>query len=481
MEFSKNQLVNLTITDISDTGEGIGHIDGYTLFVKDAYLGDYCQVKITKTKKSYGFARLENIIEPSINRCEPPCENHRRCGGCQIQALSYDAQLKFKQDKVYGNLKRIGGFDDELLNSVFEEIIGMDNPYRYRNKAQYPVGYDKNGNIVAGFYAGRTHDIIPCSDCVIGIRENQRIVSTIIEHMNRYKVAAYNEQTGSGLIRHILIRKGFMTGQIMVCLVIAKNGVRGNYIPHQEDLCDALSVIEGMHSISVSINMEKTNVIMGDKIYTLWGSDTITDILLGKEYRISPLAFYQVNHEQCEKLYRTAADYAQLKKDDEVWDICCGIGTIAMSLADKVRLVHGIEIVPQAINDAKYNAAVNKVNNVDFFCEDATKYLTENADKMHADVIVMDPPRKGMTEEALDAVIKVSPERIVYVSCDPATLARDLKHLCENGYELKRVRPVDLFPHSVHCESVCLLVNPKARHHINVGIDSDEYYKIKNS
>lgn len=457
MEFTKNQLLELEITDISETGEGIGHVDGYTLFVKDAYLGDYVKVKLMKAKKNYGFARLEEIIKPSDRRCEPVCENHRRCGGCQIQALSYEAQLEYKQNKVYGNLKRIGGFSDDLLDQVFEPIVGMDSPYRYRNKAQYPVGTDKNGNIIAGFYAGRTHDIIPCNDCVIGVSENEHIIKTVIEHMKKYNISAYNEESGKGLIRHILIRKGFVTGEIMVCLVITKKNSKQEYIPNEAKLVDELAKLEGVSSISVSINPEKTNVIMGEEIHTLWGSDTITDILLGKKYRISPLAFFQVNHEQCEKLYNTAIEFAGFEGNEEVWDICCGIGTIAMSVADKVKTVHGIEIVQPAIDDAKYNAELNNIENADFFCADATEYLMNNADRMRADVIIMDPPRKGMTEDALNAVMKVGPEKIVYVSCDPATLARDLKLLSEKDYEIKRVRPVDMFPHSVHVETVVLM------------------------
>lgn len=457
MEFTKNQLLELEITDISETGEGIGHVDGYTLFVKDAYLGDYVKVKLMKAKKNYGFARLEEIVRSSEKRCNPVCNNHRRCGGCQIQALSYEAQLEYKQKKVYGNLQRIGGFSVDMLNQIFEPIVGMDNPYRYRNKAQYPVGADRNGKIVAGFYAGRTHDIIPSDDCIIGISENKEIIEAIVNHMEKYHISAYQEDSGKGLVRHVLIRKGFVTGEIMICLVISHKGKESEYIPHESELIDQLIKTEGVSSVCVSINPEKTNVIMGEEIHTIWGSDTITDILLNKKYRISPLAFFQVNHEQCEKLYNTAIEFAEFEGNEEVWDICCGIGTIAMSVADKVKIVHGIEIVPQAIEDAKYNAEINDIRNADFFCDDATEYLTKNAESMQADVIIMDPPRKGMTEEALKAVMDVAPEKIVYVSCDPATLARDLRILCDGGYELKRIRPVDMFPHSVHCECVVLL------------------------
>jgi len=459
MDYTKNQLCDVTITDISETGEGIGRVDGYTLFVKDAILGDTVTARLTKVKKNYAFARLERIINKSEFRTDPPCSLHKRCGGCQIQALSYDAQLIFKQKRVYGNLKRIGGFSEDFLEKAFEPIAGMENPFRYRNKAQYPIGYDKEGNLIAGFYAGRTHDIIPCTDCLLGVNENKDILDSILVYMKENKVTAYDEKTGKGLIRHVLIRKGFETGEIMVCLVISKKSAP--YIPNADSLIGKLTQIKGIRSISVSVNTENTNVIMGNEIHTLWGEDTITDILLGKSYRISPLAFFQVNPVQCAKLYEIVREYAEIKEGDEVWDICCGIGTIALHLSSCAGKIHGIEIVPEAINDAKYNAKVNNVTNADFFCADATEYLREHAKEMKADVIVMDPPRKGMTKEALQAVVSVSPDRIVYVSCDPSTLARDLKLLCENGYEIKKVRPVDMFPHSVHVETVVLMSKVK--------------------
>lgn len=468
MNYSKNDLCEVVITDMSETGEGIGKVDGYTLFVKDAIVGDRVSAQITKVKKNYAFARTSQVITASPDRIEAPCPVARPCGGCQIQAMSYDAQLRFKSAKVYGCLKRIGGFDDALLERIFEPIVGMDNPYRFRNKAQYPIGVSHDGDVIAGFYAGRTHSVIPCEDCLIGPAENKEILDIILGHMRKYGISAYNEINHKGLVRHVLIRKGFVTGQIMVCMVITEKGKKTSgksegvkkhieYIPGQEKLLAELAKISGMTSICVSINPDDTNVIMGDEVHTLWGEDTIEDELIGNRFRISPLAFYQVNHAQCEKLYATACEFAELTGDEEVWDICCGIGTITLTMAPKCKTVHGIEIVPQAINDAKYNAALNKIENADFECADATLYLKENAGKISADVIVMDPPRKGMDEEALTVVADTSPARIVYVSCDPATLARDLKFLCERGYTLERVRPVDMFPHSVHIETVCLL------------------------
>ena len=484
MEFAKNDYADITITDMSETGEGIGKADGYTLFVKDAIVSDKVRVKITKAKKNYGFARLEEIIEASDKRGTPYCEHHRRCGGCQIQAMSYEAQLEYKQNKVLNAFLRIGNFDEQLLKDVFEDIIGMDDPYRYRNKAQYPIGYDKEGKLVAGFYASRTHDIIPCEDCCIGISENKLILDIILRHFSKYKISAYNEKTGKGIIRHVLIRKAFATGQIMVCLVISgreedkKRGYKKEraYIKEQEELIDALRTISGMTSICVSINPADTNVIMGDEIHTIWGEDFIEDVLLKKRYRISPLAFYQVNPVQCEKLYKTAMEYADLSGTEEVWDICCGIGTIALSMSEGALKVHGVEIVPQAIEDAEYNAAMNSVDNADFVCADATKYLIENAGRITADVIVMDPPRKGMEEDALKIIAETAPQKIVYVSCDPATLARDCRFLCDNGYELIKIRPVDMFPHSVHTETCVLLCHQNVTKYVTMESHKGRFF-----
>lgn len=490
MIFSKNDFADIIITDMSETGEGIGKADGYTLFVKDAVVGDKVRAKTTKVKKNYGFARVEEVLEESPKRCVPRCELHRRCGGCQIQAMSYKAQLEYKQSKVFNSFVRIGGFEKNFLEGIFEKIMGMEDPYRYRNKAQYPIGYDKEGRVIAGFYAGRTHDIIPCSDCMIGIEENKQILDIILEHIRVNRISAYNETVGKGIVRHVLIRKGFETGQIMVCIVVSekgkaihtKSGRKIEYLKNQDELISALKKVDLMTSISVSVNPKNTNVIMGEEIHTIWGEDTIEDILLGFRYRISPLAFYQVNHEQCSKLYETAIEFANLTGNEEVWDICCGIGTITLSMSKKAAKVHGVEIVPQAIDDAKHNAKINNVENADFVCADATAYLVENADRIKADVVVMDPPRKGMDEPALEAVVKVSPEKIVYVSCDPATLARDVKYLCDNGYELQRIRPVDMFPHSIHVETIALLsreTSRPAKDYIKVGIDAEEYYRIK--
>ena len=453
----KNDKILLKIEDIGVSGEGIGKVDGYTLFVKDALIGDTVEAVITKAKKNYGYAKMLKVIEASPNRVEKRCPVARQCGGCQIQELSYEAQLDFKAKKVYGNLERIGGFAPEFLDTVMEPICGMEEPFYYRNKAQFPIGTDKNGNIVAGFYAGRTHQIIPNMECALGVDVNQEILQIIVDFMNENHISAYDEETHRGLVRHVLIRYGFTTKEIMVCLVI-----NGDKIPKSERLVDKLKEIPGMTSISYSINKENTNVIMGKEIKILWGQGYITDYIGDVKYQISPLSFYQVNPVQTEKLYGFALEYAQLEGDETVWDLYCGIGTISLFLAQKAKKVYGVEIVPQAIEDAKNNAQINNIENAEFFVGKAEEilpeyyanYEKEHGEKAYADVIVVDPPRKGCDETLLDTMVQMQPKRIVYVSCDSATLARDLKYLCENGYEIQKVKPVDQFPHTVHVEVI---------------------------
>ena len=456
----KNQKIVVTIEDIGVNGEGIGKVDGYTLFVKDAIIGDTVEAVITKPKKNYAYAKMLNIIQPSKHRVPAVCPVARQFGGCQVQELSYEAQLDFKTKKVRGNLERIGGFAPELLEKVMEPICGMAEPFHYRNKAQFPFGTDKNGNIVTGFYAGRTHQIIPNTECALGVPVNAEILQMIVDFMNQYHVSAYDETTRQGLVRHVLIRYGFHTKEIMVCLVI-----NGDNLPKSEKLVDKLIQIPGMTSITYSVNQENTNVIMGKDIHVLWGQSYITDYIGNVKYQISPLSFFQVNPVQTEKLYGFALEYADLKGEETVWDLYCGIGTISLFLAQKAKKVYGVEIVPQAIEDAKHNAEINDIHNAEFYVGKAEevlpeyyeRYEREHGEKAHADVIVVDPPRKGCEETLLQTMVQMQPERIVYVSCDSATLARDLKYLCENGYELRRVKPTDMFGMTVHAETVCLL------------------------
>ena len=471
----KNDIFPLTITDMGVDGEGIGKYEGMTFFVKDALIGDKILARAVKLKKHYGYGRVEKIVEASPYRVEPLCPLHRRCGGCQIQALSYEEQLQFKERKVRNNLMRIGGFSEEELEAVMEPIVGMENPYRYRNKAQFPVGYDKNGEPVAGFYAARTHCIIPVEDCLLGVPENKVILDVVKDWMKAYQIPAYDESEGSGLIRHILIRYGFTTREIMVCLVI-----NGDSLPAGQELVERLKKIPGMTSISYNVNCERTNVILGKSTHCIWGMPYITDYIHLRNtedfsvtdtaiaYHISPQSFYQVNPLQTEKLYSTALEYAGLTGKESVWDLYCGIGTISLFLSQQAKQVYGVEIVPQAIEDAKNNAKLNGITNAEFFVGKAEEVLPDFYEKnpasgeeihkmRHPDVIVVDPPRKGCDERCLSTMLAMRPERIVYVSCDSATLARDLRILCDGGYELKRVRPVDQFGHTVHVETVVLL------------------------
>ena len=467
MEYRKNDIVTLEIVDCGTDGEGIGKADGFTVFVKDAVIGDTVTAKIMKAKKNYGYGRLMEILNASPYRVEPVCPSARQCGGCQLQAVSYEEQKVFKEKKLRGHLERIGGFTEFPM----EPLIGMDDPYHYRNKAQFPVGRNKEGKIVTGFYAGRTHAIIENRDCALGIPQNKDVLDRVIAHMEKYNIAPYDEATGKGLVRHIFVRYGFFTGELMVCLII-----NGQDLPHQRELVEKLCEIPGMTSISLNMNKKRSNVILGDKVKTIWGEDYITDKIGDISYEISPLSFFQVNPKQTWKLYSKALEYADLHGEETVWDLYCGIGTISLFLAQKAKFVRGVEIVPAAIEDAKRNAQINHIENVEFFVGKAEEVLPREYEKngVYADVIVVDPPRKGCDEMLLKTILKMQPKRVVYVSCDSATLARDLRFLCDNGYELKKVCGVDQFPQTVHVETVVLLSHKKPDGHINVKVEFGE-------
>ena len=480
MGFNKNDTVRLIITDIGTNGEGIGRVDGYTLFIKDAIIGDEVEAKIIKAKKNYGYARLMNIITPSKDRIEPVCPVARQCGGCQIQEMDYQAQLRFKQELVKNNIERIGHISDYQMMPV----IGMDEPFHYRNKAQYPVGMDKDGNIVMGFFAGRTHHIIDNTDCALGAKINSRILGIIKEYMQDNKIKPYDEDKHAGTVRHILIRNGYHTDQIMVCIVINAESIKNS-----DDLVKRLKDIDGMTSIMININRNKTNVILGDTCKTLWGKSYIEDYICDIRYQISPLSFYQVNPKQTEKLYSKALEYAGLTGNETVWDLYCGIGTISLFMAAKARKVYGVEIVPQAIEDAKNNARLNNIDNAEFFVGKAEEVVPAFYEKLsrkaangdeeakrgiHPDVVVVDPPRKGCEETLLETVVKMSPKRMVYVSCDSATLARDLRFMEEHGYKVEKVQAVDQFGNTVHVETVVKLSLKKDTPKIEVTMEPDE-------
>ena len=464
---NKNDLFDMEITDIGVDGEGIGHFEGITFFVKDACMGDVIRAKVTKLKKNYGYARVEEVLRPSAFRVTPRCPLYRKCGGCQIQVMDYKSQLGFKQQKVLDNLVRIGRFEQNEMERILLPIIGMENPYRYRNKAQFPVGYDKDGKIVFGFYASRSHTIIPVEDCYLGVEVNATILSLVKQWMEQYGIRPYDETSGKGLLRHVLIRVGFATDEIMVCLVI-----NGRTLPHADALCESLAAVSGMTSVSYNVNCKNTNKILGDETQCIWGQSYITDYIENFAFHISPQSFYQVNPVQTEKLYRTALDFAELTGEESVWDLYCGIGTISIFLSQKAGQVYGVEIIPQAIADARDNALRNHVENAQFFVGKAEEVLPAfyrgelmvngqcvEADEnmLHPDVIVVDPPRKGCDSACLDTMLAMAPSRIVYVSCDSATLARDLRILVDGGYHLMKVQAVDQFCHSTHVETVVLM------------------------
>lgn len=462
--FKKNDVLEIEITDQGTTGEGIGKVSGYTLFVKDTVIGDVAKVKVMKAKKNYAFARLVEIVKPSKYRVEPLCPVAKSCGGCQLQAMNYQQQLKFKQEKVFNNIRRIGGVED----FVMKPIMGMEElcikgheengPFHYRNKAQFPVGRDKEGRIISGFYAGRTHSIISVNDCLLGTGVNKTVMDIIKMYMTLEGVKPYDEVTHKGVVRHVLIREGKHTGEVMVCIII-----NGDKLPQVDRLVEQLLKVSGMTDISLNINKEKNNVILGDKIIKLYGPGYIEDYIGDVKFRISPLSFFQINPVQTEKLYSKAMEYAKLTGSETVWDLYCGIGSISLFLAKNARKVIGVEIVEPAVEDAKVNARINNIENVDFISGAAEDVVPEYFQKhkgepeCNPDVIVVDPPRKGCDEKLLNTMVLMAPKRIVYVSCDSATLARDIKWLSDKGYKLVEATPCDMFGQSVHVETVVKL------------------------
>lgn len=462
----KNQTYTMSITDIGTNGEGIGRIDGYTVFVEGALPEEVIKVLIVKTKKHFGYGKLLEILEPSPHRVTPACPVAAKCGGCQLQHLSYEGQLAFKTKKVKDHLERIGGFSGISVGYA----KGMEEPWRYRNKAQFPVG-GKTGKPEIGFYAKRSHRIIDTPVCMLQNEVNDRIVKIIRAFLAEYEIPLYDETIHRGLVRHILTRMGRRTGEIMVCLV-----VNGRKLPHCDVLVERLREIEGMTSIVLNVNTDQTNVILGTEVHVLWGKETIRDYIGDVQFEISPLSFYQVNPLQTQVLYQTALDFAELEGNETVLDLYCGIGTISLFFAQKAKHVFGVEIVPEAIADAKRNAALNGMDNADFAvgaAEDVIPRLYEEKG-ITADVVVVDPPRKGCDSVLLDTIAAISPKKVIYVSCDSATLARDLAYLCPKGYTIEKVQVVDMFPHTVHVETVVLLSQQKPDDTIEIDLDLDE-------
>ena len=448
----KNQLVTLSFTDMTENGEGIGHFEGWPLFVKDAVIGDTAEVTVTKVLKTYAFGRISRLITPSPDRTEPRCPLAAPCGGCQLQALSYPAQLAFKENKVRQHLIRLGGFADPPM----EPILGADEPFGYRNKAQIPFGKDKEGRVTAGYYAGRSHRIVPMEGCPLNQAGFDEILRILLDFANEYHIAPYDEETGRGLLRHALIRHAGGSGEWMVCLVI-----NGRKLPHADELVRRLLAIPGMADISLNVNTRRGNVILGEELITLHGPGYITESIGDLRFKLSPLAFFQVNPAQTEKLYAKALEYAGLSGSENVWDLYCGTGTISLFLAQKAAKVRGVEIIAPAIENARENARLNGIGNAEFFVGKSEEifpaYCAAHPEEQ-PDVVVLDPPRAGCDTALLQALLSCQPGRIVYVSCNSATLARDLKLLCSEGeYTLQRVQPVDMFSQTVHVETVCLL------------------------
>ena len=449
----KNKIYEMQIDALGSNGEGIGRIDGYTVFVEGALPGETIRVLIVKVKKNYGYGKRMEILEVSPQRREPLCPVAKQCGGCQLQHLSYEAELAYKTREVKDVMERIGG----IKGVEVKPALGMENPWRYRNKAQFPVGKGKDGCAI-GFYAKRSHRIVDTEKCFLQNECNDEIIGIVRTFLNEFNISLYDEEKHKGLVRHILTRIGRSSGEIMVCIVI-----NGKKLPNSDILVERLKAVEGVVSIVLNVNKEKTNVILGQKIITLWGKDTITDSIDGIEFEISPLSFYQVNPVQTEVLYGKAVELAGLKGDETVLDLYCGIGTISLFFARKAKKVFGVEIVPEAIADAKKNAARNGITNAEFAVGAAEEVIPRlyEEEGITADIVVVDPPRKGCDEKLLETILQISPEKIVYVSCNPATWARDLAVLKEGGYALKEVQPVDQFSHSVHVEVVSMLAKMK--------------------
>lgn len=456
----KNQIVEFEITGITNEGNGVGRYDGMAVFVPQTATGDYVSVKIVKVLKSYAFGIVNEIITPSPYRKEPDCPVFRKCGGCSFRHIEYEEELRVKSSFVSDSFKRIGGFDIEA-----EPVLGCEAINHYRNKAQYPVAM-ADGKAICGFYANRSHRIVPYTACLLQPVIFQQIVDFVIDYINANKIPAYDEITGNGLVRHIYLRRGYHSGEIMLCIVSTGKRIVDS-IRKMTETTDFLKKFPDVKSVIVNLNPEKTNVILGKKNITVWGTDNITDIMCGNKISLSPMSFYQVNTEQAEKLYSIAAEFADLKGDEEVFDLYCGAGTIGLSMIDKINHLTGVEVVKQAVENAKVNAEANNIKNADFICGDAG----EIADRLQKegkrpDVIIVDPPRKGCDAFSLEAIVKMAPEKIVMISCNPATAARDCKILCseESGYELKRVRGCDLFPGTCHVETVVLLSKWKVDH-----------------
>ncbi len=451
MNLQKNDLVSIKITSATAEGSGVGKTDeGIAVFVPQSAIGDELLVRILKVKKTYAFGKIEKILVSSPSRVEPDCPVFSKCGGCVWRHISYDEECRIKEQKVIDAVTRIGGIE----TAAFKPIIKNDIITRYRNKAQFPVGVDRDGKPLIGFYSFHSHRIVDCGDCVLQPKIFSKVIEITKEFIKITNADIYDERTGKGRLRHVYIRMGEVTGELMVCYVVNGNGLK------QEDLLVNMlkKNLPMLKSVIINSNREKTNVILGQKNRTAYGADYITDELCSLKFKISPFSFWQVNRRQAEKLYNKAKEYANLKSDEILLDLYCGTGTIGLTMAKECKMLIGAEIVEQAIEDANENAKANNINNARFICADASAAAKQLRDEgLKPDTVILDPPRKGCGEELIKTISQMSPKRVVYVSCDPATLARDLKYFSHYGYAAEEITPCDMFSRTAHVESVCLL------------------------
>ena len=463
----KNDICTLKITGLTSEGSGVGRTDeGMAVFVPLTAVGDVISCKIVKVNKTYAFGIIDKLLEPSETRCENSCGVYKKCGGCLFRHISYEAELAAKEQAVKDAFTRLGGLD-----VPFEPILGCTETERYRNKAQYPLTYDANGKAVCGFFAPRSHRVVPCGDCLLQPKLFKKLTDEICAYIDERKLPVYDEKTDKGLVRHIYLRRGFHSGEVMVCLIVTKADTAA-FKPLADKLCKKFPMIK---SFILNINPKATNVITGERCITLTGNDCIEDTMCGKKISISPLSFYQVNTAQAERLYSVAKKYAKLSGGDTLLDLFCGAGTVGLSMSDGIKKLIGGEIIPQAVENAKKNAAANGVENAEFICGDSGEIAAALAAKgIRPDVIVTDPPRKGCDEQTLSSIVKMSPERIVMISCNPATAARDCAYLCEHGYKTESAQAVDMFPRTKHVECVALLSKLKSDQHIEVELKTDE-------
>jgi len=445
----ENDIITLNIKNLGDDGDGIAQHEGRTIYVSNALPGDTVRAQISDMAKTYAHAGIVDIVKPSQYRAKTKCSHVRECGGCQIQEMRYDIQLRYKKKRVEQSLAK------HQISAPVNDTIGCNQTFGFRNKAIYPIARNAEGKIVTGFYARRSHNIIESYWCPIGADENEKIIEIIISHLNTYNIEPYCEATHSGTVRHVIIRKAFANGQIMVCIV-----ANSRELPHSQELVDALlKTLPEIRSISINVNTEATNCVKGNEIINLYGNGYITDKIGDIRFKISPMSFYQVNGIQTKRLYGQALDMCNLSNHETVFDIYCGVGTISLFLARNAQKVYGVESVKEAVDDAIENARINNIGNVEFIAGKAEDVFPDlvMSRGISADVVVVDPPRKGCDKTVLDTIIKLSPKRVVYVSCDSNSLGRDARYLIDNGFSIKTLQPVDMFPHTVHVETVALL------------------------